>query len=438
MAPQVNPYQDFHRECVDSSRTWQSEAPANLQWLSDERQQGLSCFEKVNWPTRKTESWKYSPITPFVQGNLLNVEHRPEKATGQRLDGDHYHVDIVNGHVFADDLVKDDAFDIIPFSTDATVNQALIKKYLNKAFKLSDHPFAIWNASILQDGLLIRIHSDKQPARPICINHISNAHKQNSSSHTRVLIVSEAGSKATVIENYRSTETSFKTMANVLNEVYLAENSHLTHLAVNGEDSHHLHTGAVFVEQQSGSQFIQHNFATGSHLKRRDIQVKLLGPQADCKLYGAYVIGGKDHVDYHTTLDHVAPHCTSEETFKGIITDQGKAVFNGRIHIHPDAQQSDAQLNNQNLLLTNTAEVNTKPELEIYADDVKCAHGATVGQLDENALYYFQTRGISKAAANKMLSHAFVDIIINEIKVGAVRQYVTALTDDFLASDTTR
>ena len=459
MASRSNPYKDFHHDCVEASRQWAQQLPANLQWLTAERTAGLSQFETLTLPTRKTENWRYTTIAAIVQGNILQLQDSANDAVSNIPGGDFYTLNMINGRLFThnklftqnkldstedqsvgDEIEQDEAVELIPFATDIPEQQAFIRQHLNKTFGLGEHPFATWNASTLQDGLLIRIRSDRKPAKPICINHISHVKTVNSeqeqsfSSHTRVLVVVEAGAKATLIENFTDQKSSQKSMSNTLCELQLAANSHLTHYAINAEGSHHIHTGAVFAELQTGSQFTQHNFATGSALKRRDIQVKLLGPQAGCKLFGAYLVGGKSHLDYHTTIDHVAPHCTSEENFKGIVTDQGKAVFNGRIHIHRNASQSVAEMNNKNLLLTSSAEVNTKPELEIYTDDVKCAHGATVGQLDQAALYYFQSRGISKAEAHRMLSHAFVEVIINEIKIKPVKQLVESIATSFFDS----
>ena len=438
MVLRSNPYQEFHEECLRRARDWPAELASELQWLNGERAAALKGFETLDLPTRKTENWKYTSINEIVQSNILNMAAKNDASTANLLTGDFYQINITNGHVDTGELLTstggihlDQAIEIIPFSTSVPGHQQLIKTHLNKTFESQQHPFAAWNSSLLQDGLLIRVTTDSKAGKPICINHISDNDGNSFSSHTRLLIVIDSGSEANIIENFTDLQGHTKSMNNALSEIVLGENSKLSHFIVNGESLNHIHTGASFVEQERGSQFTQHNFATGGSLKRRDIQVKLLGEQADCKMFGAYLIGGKSHVDYHTTIEHVAPHCTSEENFKGIVTDKGKAVFNGRIHIHQDAQKSSAQMNNKNLLLTNTAEVNTKPELEIYADDVKCAHGATVGQLDEAALYYFQTRGISKDEANHMLSHAFIELIIDEISINSVKEHVESITENF-------
>ncbi len=432
MSTNTNPYEEFHQDCLNAAKSWGDQLPESLQWLNGERQLGLEQFAQLQLPTRKTENWRYSPIMPMVQAKALQLRVPVNDATASGIEGDFYQLTLMNGQLLPVSAPQDSALEVIPFGQASNDQQNLIKAHLNKTFGLQDHPFAALNASALQDGVLINVKADSKPAKSIQIVHANDQQQDSFSSYNRVLIVVEAGAKATVLETFTDVAGQAQ-MRNAITEIFLAENSHLTHYAINVESAQHIHTGAVFVEQQAGSQFVQHNFATGSALKRRDLQTKLLGPQADVKLFGAYLIGGQTHVDYHTTIDHVAPHCTSEEVFKGIVTDQGKAVFNGRIHIHRDAQQSNANMNNRNLLLTNTAEVNTKPELEIYADDVKCSHGATVGQLDEVALYYFQTRGINKADAHRMLSHAFVETVLDAMDTEAVHTYVQQIAEQFYA-----
>jgi len=430
MSTQTNPYEEFHQDCLNAAKIWGSQLPESLQWLKGERQLGLEQFAQLQLPTRKTENWRYTQIMPIVQANALQLRSPANDAAASGIKGDFYQLTLMNGQVLPVADYCHEALQVIPFGKASNEQQNLIKAHLNKTFGFQDHPFAALNASALQDGVLIHVKADSKPAKPLQIVHANDQQQESFSSYNRVLIVVEAGAKATVLETFTDV-TGQVQMRNVITEVFLAENSHLTHYATNIESAGHIHTGAVFVEQQAGSQFVQHNFAIGSALKRRDIQTKLLGPQADAKLYGAYLIGGQSHTDFHTTIDHVAPHCTSEETFKGIITDQGKAVFNGRIHIHRDAQQSNASMNNRNLLLSSTAEVNTKPELEIYADDVKCAHGATVGQLDEMALYYFQTRGINKADAHRMLSQAFVETVLDAMDIESAHTYIQQIAERF-------
>ncbi len=434
MAQVINPYQEFHRQCLEAAKTWSASVMPESKWLQDTRTQALNRFAELTLPTRKTENWKYTPIHPIVKGDLLRLAAANEvtSADAGLIEGQYHRLVFQNGYFTNSTGNTDDRLEIVGFSEANADQRQLIEKHLNQTVELAKHPFATLNAGTLQDGVLIHIKSGQRIDQPILIEHVTDVAVQSFSSFTRVLVVLEANAQTTVIEHhYDRTIGATLGMSNTLAEFFLAEGSHCTHYALNTEGENHIHTGLVSVEQQRRSQFEQHNFATGGKLKRRDLQVFLKGPQADCNLVGAYLIGGKNHVDYHTTIEHIAPHCTSTENFRGIVTDFGKAVFNGRIHIHPDAQQSNADMSNKNLLLTNTAEVNTKPELEIYADDVKCAHGATVGQLDEKALFYFQSRGIPRAEAFKMLSHAFIESILAEMDEESVHAYIEKVSSDF-------
>lgn len=191
------------------------------------------------------------------------------------------------------------------------------------------------------------------------------------------------------------------------------------------------HIGATGVLQQRSSRFESHCVGFGGPLRRHDLQVRLEGEGAETKLNGVVVTQGKQHYDNHTSIDHVAAHCNSEETYRNIAADQSHAIFNGRIHIHQDAQKSNADMNNKNLLLSNGAEIDTKPELEIYADDVKCAHGATIGQLDETSVFYLVSRGIGRRQANVLLTMAFINELVQQIPVEAVRETAQARLNDF-------
>jgi Fe-S cluster assembly protein SufD len=196
-----------------------------------------------------------------------------------------------------------------------------------------------------------------------------------------------------------------------------------------------MHIGGVHARLEKDSTLNSFHLALGSELKRIDIVVDHQGPGAHCEMNGIYLLRGKEHVDYHTCIEHAVPHCTSDEVFRGIIDDQASAVFNGRIHIHPDAQKTNAQLSNKNLLLSARAEVNTKPELEIYADDVQCAHGATVAQLDPETLHYLRTRGVPRDEAEVMLSYGFINEVIEKIHLEALRDFLRPLLARRFARD---
>ena len=215
-------------------------------------------------------------------------------------------------------------------------------------------------------------------------------------------------------------------------QIVCAEGSHCAYYRLNTLPATCRQVSSVATQLNYNARFNAFFGSLGGKLDRTDINLYCQGTNAECEINGVYLPSADRCVDFHTNIEHQKPHCRSEETFRGIIADRAKATFNGKIHIFRDAQKSDAQLSNKNLLLTNQAEVNTKPELEIYADDVKCAHGATVAQLDSKATYYLQTRGIDKETAEKMLSAAFVKQLIADIKLTPFKTRVESLINDYM------
>ena len=209
---------------------------------------------------------------------------------------------------------------------------------------------------------------------------------------------------------------------NAVTEIFLGRGARMQHYKLQSESLNTSHIAGLHVEQQHASSLSSHSLSLGAGLARNDIAVRLAGEGAQCRLYGAYCIGGRQHVDYHTQVDHLMPGCYSRELYKGVVQDRARAVFNGMVVVHPDAQHSDAQLVNKNLQLSAKAEVDSKPELQIYADDVKCSHGATVGQLDPAALFYLQSRGIAQEEAKAMLVSSFINEILQSIEPSGVQQ----------------
>jgi Fe-S cluster assembly protein SufD len=231
----------------------------------------------------------------------------------------------------------------------------------------------------------------------------------------RLLVVLDSGAQASIIEHYVSADNAAQGFVSSLTEIQVGDNARLHHTRLNLEDEHCSHVGAVHMNLHRNAVAQGFTLAEGSRLKRLDYQINHCAPGAELLLNGVYLARGSQLVDYHTTIEHRAPHCTSQENFRGIVGDKARAVFNGRIHIHQDAQKTLAELNNRNLLTSNAAEVDTKPELEIYADDVRCAHGATISQLDDTAMYYLKSRGIEDKQARMMLSYGFINEVMQAL-----------------------
>jgi Fe-S cluster assembly protein SufD len=258
----------------------------------------------------------------------------------------------------------------------------------------------------------------------VVVTNVSTQQKENFSVQQRLLVVVEQGAEATLVEQFVTTAESQNVFANNLTEIELAPNAKLEHYRLHLEEENTIHIGAMHAAIASDARLDSFHLGLGGKIKRVDIVVNHIGRGSECELNGIYLPVRSQHIDYHTSIEHREPHGTTRETFRGIVADKAKAVFNGRIHIHRDAQKVSAELHNMNLLTSHEAEVDTKPELEIYADDVTCAHGATVAQIDEKLLYYMQSRGISLAEAEIMLSFGFINELINEVHVEALQGYL--------------
>jgi len=247
---------------------------------------------------------------------------------------------------------------------------------------------------------------------------------EDAMAHPRIIISGAAGTCATVIEHYASVADAAY-FNNAVTQIQLGENAALEHYKLQRESMSAFHISRMNVRQDTGSRFTSHSMNLGAALARHDINVSLDAPGASCVLNGLYSGHGRQHVDYHTRVDHVAPECVSNEDYRGILGGRSRGVFNGRIYVHPDAQKSDASQSNRNLLLSKDAEIDTKPQLEIHANDVKCAHGATIGQLDARMVFYLRSRGIEEATARALLTYGFARDLMERMSIDAIRDIVS-------------
>jgi len=313
---------------------------------------------------------------------------------------------------------------IVRFSQANLAQQKVIEQYLGKVVDGPQHLFATLNSAWLDDGLLVYVPRNQTLDRPVYVVQISTAGEQTLSVNQRLLIVLEDSAQAEVIEHFVSTSEQQNSVVNALTEVVVGDNAQLQHYRLNMEEENIQHLGAVHVNLLRNARMRGFTLALGSKLKRIDYQINHRGQGAELNLQGLYLPRNNQMVDYHSNVQHWVPHCTTSEVFRGIIADSAQAIFNGRIYIHKNAQKTLAELSNKNLLTSNKAEVNTKPELEIYADDVKCAHGATVSQLNATALYYLQSRGVSRTGAEVMMSFGFINELLEQISEVAVHDYL--------------
>jgi len=271
-------------------------------------------------------------------------------------------------------------------------------------------------------------------ADPVQVVHGSTGGTRPTAAHPRLLVVAGAGSEATVVETFLGRPPA-RTLTNGVAELVLEESAILHHVRV-VDEGEAWHVGAVQAHQSRDSRLISHNLCLGAALTRIDLGSVLDGEGAECLLHGFYLAEGRQHVDNHTFLEHAKPHCPSRELYKGVLSGGARAVFNGRILVRPDAQKTDAKQQNRNLLLSGEATVYTRPQLEIYANDVKCTHGATIGRLDEQALFYLRARGIGKTEARALLLRAFAAEILEQIPVPALRQSLEQIVSERLHLET--
>jgi len=394
------------------------------------RKERASTLMDMPLPTRKTENWKYSSKHLKLADDMAaSLPVNGRAGTSLAMPG--YKIVFVNGMIIpeASEYPERDAIQIQRFSNLGEDEATALAVKLGSTLNHDQAQFARLNSARFEDGLLIRLKPGTVLDRPLFVIHQTTA-DASGSAYPRIFVEADANSQMTLVEEYLSSGEP-QVLVNTVTEFSLADGANITSIRLNMEGENVQHIGATGVLQQRSSRFESHCVGFGGPLRRHDLQVRLEGEGAETKLNGVVVTQGKQHYDNHTSIDHVAAQCQSEETYRNIATDHSHAVFNGRIHIHQDAQKSCADMSSKNLLLSNGAEINTKPELEIYADDVKCAHGATIGQLDENALFYLVSRGISRREAKVLLTMAFINELVNQIPEDAVRETAQARLNDF-------
>ena len=400
-----------------------AEAPS---FLHERRDNGLSRWQSSTMPTRKTEAWKYTSL------HSLNREFSAAEPNQASLDELGTTIPEFGGNrlVFIDGHLRQDlstldlpaGCELLRFA-DASESQAeLIAEHLGSAVNNEQHMFANLNDASLVDGLFLHVDANTVASDPIHLYYLTTPREPAFTVNHRLLVLVGNNASASVIEHFNGRAKAAFT--NSITELVLADGARLSHQRLHLEQDGAMHIGGVHANLGRDSLLNSFHLALGSELKRIDIVINHRGPGAHCDLNGIYLLRGAEHVDYHTCIEHAVPHCTTDEVFRGIIGDEASAVFNGRIHIHPDAQKTRAELSNKNLLTSHSAEINTKPELEIYADDVACAHGATVAQLDEGMLHYLRTRGINRDEAEVMLSYGFINELVEELKLESVQDYL--------------
>lgn len=399
-------------------------------WLQERQSAGRKVWAKAELPTRKTEAWKYTSLHAL---NRSFDSAEPSAASKAEL-GFEYPDFGGCKLVFVDGYLREDLSQIdipagvqlVHFADADDAQTKLIQQHLGSVVDSSRHLFANLSDAALNDGVFVQINAETEVTEPLHLIWLTTSRPTAFTVNQRLLVLSGANSRASLIEHFDCAGNG-NAFTNGITELLLEDGATLHHHRLHLEEAGAMHIGGVHARLAKDSTLESFHLALGSDLKRIDVVINHEGPGAHCGLNGIYLLRKEEHVDYHTCIEHASPHCTTDEVFRGIIGDSASAVFNGRIHIHPDAQKTRAELSNRNLLTSAQAEINTKPELEIYADDVQCAHGATIAQLDPEIMHYLQTRGISSEEAEIMLSYGFINEVVDSIALKSLRDYLRPL-----------
>ncbi len=408
-----------------------SEAPA---WLAAHRDAGTARWRETSKPTGKTEAWKYTSLMPLERD--FTAPTAADMAEPSLPDFGGACLLFVDGQLQSElgSLDLPDGVSLVRFADANEAQAEQIASRLGSVVDADKHLFANLNDANLSDGLFLHVADNARLEAPLHLVYQTSDREPAFSVSQRLLVVLGNNAEASLIEHFLGDSPAAFT--NGITELVLGAGSRLKHSRLQLESGGAMHIGGVHARLERDSHLDSFHLALGSELKRIDIVVNHAGAGAHCDLNGIYLLRGTEHVDYHTCIEHAVPHCTTDEVFRGIMGDSSRAVFNGRIHIHPDAQKTRAELSNKNLLTSTDAEINTKPELEIYADDVQCAHGATVAQLDEGMLHYLRTRGVERAEAEVMLSYGFINELVDALDNEALREYLHPLLAERLTRDT--
>ena len=406
-----------------------SRASNDPAWLNQLRQSALDSFLRQGFPTTHDEEWRFTSVAPITKVPFKLAADGKEPSSAELMSftfGTWPGIQLVfvNG-IYSAALSSNPAQPHGVFA--GSLAEALEKQgnrvepYLAKYASVSGEPFAALNTAFVSDGAFIYLPTGFVVDEPIHLLFLSSAKKSEPKvCHPRTLVLAEANSQVRILESYASLGEGVS-FTNAVTELVAEENAFVDHYKLQRESLEAFHVGTVQVQLGRSANVSTQTISLGGSLVRNNVNAVLGGEGGEATLNGFYLINGRQHVDNHTSIDHAKPHCNSHELYKGILDGQARGVFNGRIIVRPDAQKTDSKQTNKNLILSEEALVNTNPQLEIYADDVKCTHGATIGQLDADAIFYLRSRGIDLESARHLLTYAFAGDFIHRLKIDPLR-----------------
>ena len=426
---------------IESFKTYESKLNGDSKsFLHQLRKDALKQFRETNFPTLRNEEWKYTDISSIVKLNFTPaINSTPERFTKEQInkflfkDFDCHLLVFVNG-IYSEELslINNLPKGVVVGSLKklAKENPSVIDSYIGKLSKI-DNAFNALNTAYAVDGLVIVVPDGKILEKPIQVLYLNSSSDETMLASPRNLIVVGKNSQASVIANYRGiSEKAY--LNNSVTEIFIDEDAIINLYKIQNESDEAYHIEKVQATQKKNSVLNHYNITFGGAIVRNDINSVLDGENIETHYYGLYMINGKQHVDNHTFVDHAKPNCMSNELYKGILDDNARGVFNGKIIVRQDAQKTNAYQQNKTILLSKTATIDTKPQLEIFADDVKCSHGATVGHLDDVSEFYIRSRGVPQELAKSMLIRAFANDVIETIKIEPLKEQINHMIFEHL------
>jgi Fe-S cluster assembly protein SufD len=405
----------------------QTEAAEVPAWLRRLRKTAAMRFDKLGFPGPRNEDWRFTSVAPLLQ---VPFRLAPPAAGGVEAAtlaphtfADSVQLVFVNGR-FAPGLSSlahlPEGVAVTSLARALRERPAALEPHLARHARHDEQPFIALNTAFLWDGAFLSVGQEVILERPVHLVFVSTSAAEPVMSFPRALVVAEAGSRLTLVQSFLGQEKDVY-FSNSVTEVVVGDGAVVDHYKLVRESLTGFHVGALQVALGQRSKFTSHFITLGGGWVRNEARAIFAGENAECTLNGLYLASGKQHIDNHTVIDHAKPRCASHELYKGILDGQAHGVFNGKIYVRPDAQKTDAKQTNQTLLLSDDAIIDTKPQLEIFADDVKCTHGATVGQLDADSIFYLRSRGIDRETARALLTYAFANDIVQRIAIEPVR-----------------
>lgn len=415
-------------------------AASDQGWLQPIRRAAIARFAELGFPTTKDEDWRFTNVAPIAQTAFTLPQDGGEEPAHEELKPFTFagltcvRLVFVNGRY----SVALSSIGSLPpgvkvgsLARALTAERALLERHLAQYAGFHEDAFCALNTAFLEDGAVVYLPRGTVLEVPIHLLYVSTETAEPMIIHPRNLIVAEEDSQATVVEDYVSLGDGVA-FSNAVTEVVVGQNGVLSHTLIERENARSFNVSTLRVQQGRSSSVASHSVLLGGALVRNNVHPVMAGEGCDCLINGLYMATGRQHMDNYMKVEHASAHCGSRQFYHGILDGQSRAVFHGRIIVHKDAQKTDAKQTNRNLLLSEDAQIDTKPQLEIYADDVKCTHGATIGQINEDAVFYLRSRGIGKDAARALLLFAFAEESLERMKIAPIRAHLAGLVSAWL------